>query len=254
MTLPLPTVECWDEVDSTNRIAAEWLRVGCLHGRALRARSQTAGRGRLGRSWMAPPDSGLTLSVVLAGPEWFALAPRIPLAAGVACADLLRTRYNLPVGLKWPNDLVVGSRKCGGILCEGVTNGGRFAGVVIGIGLNINADEAALGEELAGRATSLFLETSNTEADLDGLASAIRDAIVNAAEALSTSSADQLLARWAALDSIRGRQVWFGEGNGATSGVAEGIAPDGGLLVRTADGLRTLHAGEVTTQPPSDPR
>ena len=254
MTLPLPTVECWDEVDSTNRIAAEWLRVGCLHGRALRARSQTAGRGRLGRSWMAPPDSGLTLSVVLAGPEWFALAPRIPLAAGVACADLLRTRYNLPVGLKWPNDLVVGSRKCGGILCEGVTNGGRFAGVVIGIGLNINADEAALGEELAGRATSLFLETGNTEADLDGLASAIRDAIVNAAEALSTSSADQLLARWAALDSIRGRQVWFGEGDGATSGIAEGIAPDGGLLVRTADGLRTLHAGEVTTQPPSDPR
>ena len=254
MTLPLPTVECWDEVDSTNRIAAEWLRVGCLHGRALRARSQTAGRGRLGRSWMAPPDSGLTLSVVLAGPEWFALAPRIPLAAGVACADLLRTRYNLPVGLKWPNDLVVGSRKCGGILCEGVTNGGRFAGVVIGIGLNINADEAALGEELAGRATSLFLETSNTEADLDGLASAIRDAIVAAAEALSTSPPEQLLARWAALDSIRGRQVWFGEGNGATSGVAEGIAPDGGLLVRTADGLRTLHAGEVTTQPPSDPR
>lgn len=254
MTLPLPTVECWDEVDSTNRIAAEWLRVGCLHGRALRARSQTAGRGRLGRSWMAPPDSGLTLSVVLAGPEWFALAPRIPLAAGVACADLLRTRYNLPVGLKWPNDLVVGSRKCGGILCEGVTNGGRFAGVVIGIGLNINADEAALGEELAGRATSLFLETGNTEADLDGLASAIRDAIVAAAEALSTSPPEQLLARWAALDSIRGRQVWFGEGDGATSGIAEGIAPDGGLLVRTADGLRTLHAGEVTTQPPSDPR
>ena len=254
MSRPLPPVECWDEVDSTNRIAAAWLRAGCLHGRALRARSQTAGRGRLGRSWMAPPDSGLTLSVVLAGPEWFALAPRIPLAAGVACADLLRTRYNLPVGLKWPNDLVVGSRKCGGILCEGVTTASRFAGVVIGIGLNINADEAALGEELAGRATSLFLETGNTEADLDGLASAIRDAIVAAAEALSTSPPEQLLARWAALDSIRGRQVWFGEGDGATSGIAEGIAPDGGLLVRTADGLRTLHAGEVTTQPPSDPR
>ena len=254
MSRPLPPVECWDEVDSTNRIAAAWLRAGCLHGRALRARSQTAGRGRLGRSWMAPPDSGLTLSVVLAGPEWFALAPRIPLAAGVACADLLRTRYNLPVGLKWPNDLVVGSRKCGGILCEGVTTASRFAGVVIGIGLNINADEAALGEELAGRATSLFLETGNTEADLDGLASDVRDAIVAVAEALSTSPPEQLLARWAALDSIRGRQVWFGEGDGATSGIAEGIAPDGGLLVRTADGLRTLHAGEVTTQPPSDPR
>ena len=254
MSRPLPPVECWDEVDSTNRIAAEWLRVGCLHGRALRARSQTAGRGRLGRSWMAPPDSGLTLSVVLAGPEWFALAPRIPLAAGVACADLLRTRYNLPVGLKWPNDLVVGSRKCGGILCEGVTTASRFAGVIIGIGLNINADEGALGAELAGRATSLFLETGTTEADLDGLASDVRDAIVAAAEALSTSPPEQLLARWAALDSIRGRQVWFGEGHSATSGIAEGLAPDGGLLVRTADGLRTLHAGEVTTQPPSDPR
>jgi BirA family biotin operon repressor/biotin-[acetyl-CoA-carboxylase] ligase len=53
---------------------------------------------------------------------------------------------------------------------------------------------------------------------------------------------------------MRGRQVWFGEGDGATSGIAEGIAPDGGLLVRTAQGLRALHAGEVTTQPPSDPR
>jgi BirA family biotin operon repressor/biotin-[acetyl-CoA-carboxylase] ligase len=203
---------------------------------------------------MAPPDSGLTLSVVLAGPEWFALAPRIPLAAGVACADLLRTRYDLPVGLKWPNDLVVGSRKCGGILCEGVTTASRFAGVVIGIGMNINADEAALGEELAGRATSLFLETGRTEADLDGLATSVRDAIVAAAEALSLEPPERLLTRWAALDSIRGRQVWFGEGDGATSGIAEGIAPDGGLLVRTAQGLRTLHAGEVTTQPPSDPR
>lgn len=254
MTVPLPTVECWDEIDSTNRIAAEWLRVGCLHGRALRARRQTAGRGRLGRSWTAPPDSGLTLSVVLAGPEWLALAPRIPLAAGVACADLLRARYNLPVGLKWPNDLVVGSRKCGGILCEGVGTAGRFAGVVIGIGMNINADEAALGEELVGRATSLFLETGRNEADLDGLASSVRDAVVVAAEALSLQPSDRLLARWAELDSIRGRQVWFGQGDGATSGIAAGIAPDGGLLVQTAEGLRTLHAGEVTTQPPSDPR
>ena len=254
MNRPLPPVECWDEVDSTNRIAAEWLRAGCLHGRALRARSQTAGRGRLGRSWMAPPDSGLTLSLVLGGAEWLGLAPRVPLAAGVACADLLRARYDLPVGLKWPNDLVIGGRKCGGILCEGVTTAGRFAGVVIGIGININADEDALGAELAGRATSLFLETGNTEADLDGLASDVRDAIVAAAEALSTSPPEQLLARWAALDSIRGRQVWFGEGNGATSGIAEGIGPDGGLLVQTADGLRTLHAGEVTTQPPADPR
>lgn len=254
MTRPLPPVECWDEVDSTNRIAAEWLRAGCLHGRALRARSQTAGRGRLGRSWTAPPDSGLTLSVVLAGPEWFALAPRIPLAAGVACADLLRDRYDAPVGLKWPNDLVFGRRKCGGILCEGVTNGGRFAGIVIGIGLNINADEEALGVELAGRATSLFLETGRTEADLDGLAAALRDAIVAAAEALTTAPPERLLARWAELDSIRGREVWFGEGDAATSGIAEGIAQDGGLLVRTADGLRTLHAGEVTTQPPADTR
>ena len=254
MSRPLPPVECWDEVDSTNRIAAEWLRGGCLHGRALRARSQTAGRGRLGRSWNAPPDSGLTLSVVLAGAEWLALAPRIPLAAGVACADLLRARYDLPVGLKWPNDLMVGSRKCGGILCEGVTNGGRLIGVVIGIGLNINADEGQLGAELAGRATSLFLETGRNESDLDGLAAAIRDAIVAAAEALSTSPPEHLLARWAALDAIRGRQVWFGEGDGTTSGIAEGIAPDGGLLVRTEQGLRTLHAGEVTTQPPSDPR
>ena len=254
MTRPLPPVECWDEVDSTNRVAAEWLRAGCLHGRALRARSQTAGRGRLGRSWMAPPDSGLTLSVVLAGAEWLALAPRIPLAVGVACADLLRDRYQAPVGLKWPNDLVFGSKKCGGILCEGVSHGGRFAGIVIGIGLNINADQASLGAELAGRATSLFLETGRTEADLDGLAAAVRDAIVAASEALSLQPPERLLARWEQLDSIRGREVWFGEGSSATSGIAEGIAQDGGLLVRTADGLRILHAGEVTTQPPADPR
>lgn len=254
MNRPLPPVECWDEVDSTNHIAAEWLRAGCLHGRALRARRQTAGRGRFGRSWSAPANSGLTLSVALAGQEWFALAPRIPLAAGVACADLLRARYDLAVGLKWPNDLMVGSRKCGGILCEGVTNGGRFAGVVIGIGININADDCELGAELAGRATSLFLETGRNDADLDGLASVVRDAVVAAAQALSTSPPEQLLARWTALDSIRGREVWFTEGDGATSGIAEGIAPNGGLLVRTAQGLRTLHAGEVTTQPPAAPR
>lgn len=253
MSRLLPPVECWDEVDSTNRIVAEWLRADCLHGRALRARRQTAGRGRLGRTWVAPPDSGITMSIALSGPAWLALAPRIPLAAGIAAAELIRERHGAIVGLKWPNDLVFGARKCGGILCEGVSSGGRFAGVVIGLGLNVNATSADFGE-LADRATSLHIETGLDVTDLDGLASALRDRIVGAVGALSHEPPDRLIERWDQLDTIRGRQVWFGEGEDAASGIAEGIAPDGGLRVRTASGLRTLHAGEVTTQPPADTR
>lgn len=253
MSPVLPPVECWDEVDSTNRIAAEWLRVGCLHGRALRARRQTAGRGRLGRTWVAPPDCGITMSIALSGPAWFALAPRIPLAAGIATAELIRERYGAAVGLKWPNDLVFGTRKCGGILCEGVSSGGRFAGVVIGLGINVNASAAELGA-LADRATSLHIETGVVELELDGLANALRDRIVDAIDLLSHEPPDRLIARWDQLDTIRGRQVWFGEGENAASGIAEGIAADGGLRVRTSSGLRTLHAGEVTTQPPAGTR
>lgn len=253
MTRLLPPVECWDEVDSTNRIVAEWLRADCLHGRALRARNQTAGRGRLGRTWLAPPDTGITLSVALAGPAWFALAPRIPLAVGIGCAELLRERYDTQVGLKWPNDLVIGDRKCGGILCEGVSSGGRFAGVVIGLGLNVNTTVSDFGD-LADRATSLCIETGRPEPDLDALATALRDVILDAADRLSSEPPDRLIARWEGLDTIRGRRVWFGEGDQTASGTAEGIAPDGGLRIRTEDGLRTLHAGEVTTQPPAGTR
>lgn len=251
MTRPLPPVEVWDEADSTNRVAAAWLLADCTHGRALRARRQTAGRGRLGRTWIAPPDKGLALSIVLAGPAWLALAPRIPLAAGIACAESLQQRYGLRVSLKWPNDLMVGERKLGGILCEGVTRGTQFAGVVVGIGININESPDNFPDELRGHATSVALETGLSESDLDAFATGIRDAVVAEAAALSDGASSNLIARWSARDAIRGRTVWFEAAGTVASGTAVGIAPDGALRVETDAGIRLLHAGEVTTRPPS---
>lgn len=251
MRPPLPPVEVWEETDSTNRIVAAWLVADCAHGRALRARRQTAGRGRLGRTWIAEPNSGLALSIALPGPAWFAVAPRIPLAAGVACATVLEQRYGISVKLKWPNDLIVGGRKLGGILCEGVNRGSTFAGVVVGLGVNINETSSSFPELLRDSATSARIESGRTEDDLDTLATLVRDAVVAEAAALADGASAQLLERWAALDGIRGRTVWFEEQGGVRSGLAAGIAPDGALRVETEEGCRLLHAGEVTTQPPT---
>ncbi len=208
-------------IDSTNARAAELASRGAPHGTLVTARAQSAGRGRQGRTWIAPPGRALLCSVLLRDPP-----PLLPLAAGVAVAELAGPTAQV----KWPNDVLLDGRKVAGILVEGRPQEGW---AVLGIGLNVAIQPQEFPSELRHSAGTLGLEPDAIEPTLARLLELLDRWIgAEAADVL-----DGVRARDALLD----KHVRWAEGEGT----AAGIDADGRLVVRTAGGRVALDAGEV---------
>ena len=212
----------WASTDSTNERARELAVAGAPHGTLVTAGAQTAGRGRQGRAWTAPPGTALLMSVVVRD-----LHATLPLAAAVAVCDALP---QLDCAIKWPNDVLVGGRKLAGILIEGRPQEGW---AVLGIGLNVSVAE--FSKELSAIATSLALEglAANNEEVLRSLLACL--------DARLGDDSDAVLAAWRERDALRGEHVRWRDGEGA----AAGISDSGALLVDTSEGRIALDAGEV---------
>jgi BirA family biotin operon repressor/biotin-[acetyl-CoA-carboxylase] ligase len=150
-------IHYFDEVDSTNRVALELAAAGAAHGATVIADAQSAGRGRLGRSFFSPPGANLYTSIVLRPAVSTAEAPAWILASAVAVADAVAGAVDDPeaVEIKWPNDVLLGGLKTCGILMELGAEGTRVAFFVLGIGVNLNVDPADFPEEFRRTATSL---------------------------------------------------------------------------------------------------
>lgn len=208
--------------DSTNERARALAAAGAPHGTLVTAGEQSAGRGRQGRSWLAPAGQALLMSVVVRDPD-----PLLPLRAGVAVAEVVGDG----AGVKWPNDVWLEGRKVAGILVEGRPAEGW---AVVGIGLNVALDTAALPAELQATAGTLGLPAGAVEPTLARVLAALERGLGDPAAAV--------LDRLRALDVLRGRSVRWGGGEG----VGDGIDAAGRLLVVLPDGSRTaLDAGEV---------
>jgi len=207
-------------------------------GTVLVAEEQFAGRGRLDRAWQAPPRSGLAVSLLFAKPAQFE-ATLIPLLVGVAAIRAVRETAGLPVpahcSLKWPNDLLVGERKLGGILTHQIHVAGRTA-IVAGLGLNVSIE----AEELpTPQATSLLLEAAPL-ADRSLLLVAF---LRHAEELLLQASPDELIAAYTEVSSTLGREVRIElEKSKDQVGIATGIDRTGALQL--ADGS-IFTAGDV---------
>jgi BirA family biotin operon repressor/biotin-[acetyl-CoA-carboxylase] ligase len=124
---------------STNDEAARLARAGASHGTIVIAQQQSAGRGREGRAWASPPGAGLYLSAIVRPPLPLALVPPMTLAIGIGVCDAARAWAPEAV-LKWPNDVLVGSRKLAGVLVESQSQGSRLEAAIVGIGVNLLGD------------------------------------------------------------------------------------------------------------------
>ena len=153
----------FEETDSTNRVALELARDGAAHGTAVVAESQTAGRGRLGRSFYSPPHANLYTSLVLRPQVSTAQAPAFILASAVAVAETVAAFVDDPAGveIKWPNDVLLDGLKTCGILMELGAEATRVAFLVLGIGVNLNVDREEFPEEFRALATSLASHTGH---------------------------------------------------------------------------------------------
>ncbi len=213
---------------STNDDARRLAAAGAPHGTLVTAAEQTAGRGRPGRSWSAPPGRGLLLSLLLRDPPAL-----LPLAAAVAVAQAAETVGGPGVSarVKWPNDVLVGGRKVAGILVEARPQEGW---AVLGVGLNVAVRLEDLPSELAATAGTLGREPGDLEAALEALLAALE-------RVLGDDSAAMLEA-WRARDALAGHEVVWSGGRGT----AAGVDGDGRLVVELAGGGRTaVDAGEV---------
>ena len=209
-------------VASTNDLARELAADGAVHGTLVTADEQTAGRGRQGRSWVAPAGSSLIASVVVRP-----FRPLLPLAGAVAVAEACGEAATI----KWPNDVLLGPGKVAGILTEATPAAGW---AVLGVGVNVAVDLAGLPDDVRDRAATLGRAPEE-----------VRDVLADLLRALDEALAlpdGELLDRWRARDALHGRRVTWAQG----AGTARGVDATGRLLVERDDGVtEVLSAGEV---------
>jgi BirA family transcriptional regulator, biotin operon repressor / biotin---[acetyl-CoA-carboxylase] ligase len=210
--------------DSTNERAKALAAEGAPDGTLVTADEQTAGRGRQGRVWTAPPGSAVLMSLVLRDLD--ETHELLPLAAAVAVCQAVPVE----AAIKWPNDVWVERRKLAGILVEGRPQEGW---AVLGLGLNVTTDD--FPPELAETATSLRLSGVETAGE-----QVLEDLVRSLTEWLDAPR-HEVLAAWRARDALKGERVRWSGGEGT----ADGIDDSGALLVETRNGPVTLDAGEV---------
>lgn len=228
----------YPSVPSTMDEARAWLREGAPHGAVVLADEQTAGRGRLNRPWQTPPGSALALSMVLR-PQPSALT-HLPLLGALAVAESVAPLGVTGLGIKWPNDVLVGGLKLSGVLAESEWDGSTLRGAVLGIGLNLSQDFT--GSDLDGTAVSLQAALGRP---VDGLA--VLGALLTQLDALwALVGSAALVKAWRARLVTLGQRVTVSTPAGDLIGVAEDVDADGALWLRADNGTRhRVMAGDV---------
>ncbi|CAN5493541.1 hypothetical protein BH10CYA1_BH10CYA1_24350 [soil metagenome] len=237
--------ELWESINSTNTRAIEVAAQGGAHGTLIIARQQSAGRGRLGRQWVSPSDSGIYSSFLLR-PEAQSIPnlSTITLAVGVAVSKAIRKSVGIEVGLKWVNDLVVDGRKLGGILCEMTSNQSGKA-LIIGIGINVRFEENQLPDDLKEK--MIWLERITKQpVDPNSVIAEIANQLEEVYGLLLNGQSNKVLDEWRTGSITLGRRIIATSGERTVEGDAIDIAPSGALIVDTGSEKIELHAGEIT--------
>lgn len=228
---------------STNGDALTAARRGAPHCSVYFADEQRAGRGRGDHGWHSAAGEGLYVSVLLRPQIPTARLPLLPLVAGLAAADAVGTVAGLVVDIRWPNDLLIGERKTGGILVEANSEGDAIAFAVVGIGINVHQQSFAPG--LSTPATSLDLEAGRRIPRQCLLVALLKSLERETLELADATAAEKIPLRVGSASTwVRGRNVEV-HGPQACAGVTAGLDQHGFLLVRTDAGMVTVQTGGI---------
>jgi BirA family biotin operon repressor/biotin-[acetyl-CoA-carboxylase] ligase len=240
MTFELPgrRVEWFDSIDSTMIVAGRLAREGCASGTVVGADRQTAGIGRAGHSWYSEPGSGLYVSIVLRLALGAESLPLVMLALGLATQHAIAEVTGLAPDLRWPNDVMLGEKKCAGILAQ--IEGGA---VIAGIGINVG--HASFPVDIAELATSLRL--TGAEVSREALLAALVTAVEESCGVLTTNGPAAICDAFTRASSYaQGRRVRVEQDDAILEGVTAGLDASGFLLLRQDNGTVTkILAGGV---------
>ncbi|MBT5704849.1 biotin--[acetyl-CoA-carboxylase] ligase [Verrucomicrobia bacterium] len=239
-------IQVFKETASTNEIAERLGRDGVEEGAVVLSEFQSKGRGRLGRTWFSPGGKGILMSVLLRP----ALRPpevtRLTIIGATAAVRAIERCTTVRPSIKWPNDVMMGSRKLAGILTEMNAEPDRVRYVVVGIGLNVNQSREDFPPELDGISGSLNLE-AGTLVDRPALAAAMIEELDRDYHRVMNGGFTEVAAEWQSKCGTLGCEVSVQFGDSVVKGLAEAIDEDGALLVRTEGGvIQRITGGDVS--------
>jgi BirA family transcriptional regulator, biotin operon repressor / biotin---[acetyl-CoA-carboxylase] ligase len=241
-------IHYFDEVASTQRVAAELSDEGAAQGTVVIAERQSAGRGRMGRSWHSPAGVNLYMTIVLRPSMPLGHVPRLSLVAGVAAAEALETVAPGIVALKWPNDVWLRGRKACGIIAEAVTDAAQgLRCVLLGIGLNVNLAVEDVPPDLRDKATSVRIATGRA-CDRIELAAALFNRLHSRYMEIEATGFAAVRPAWERYSALTGRRVTVVDGDARMSGLVRGIDDDGALLIDTDSGPARILTGDVSIE------
>lgn len=224
------------QIESTNEVARSLAQKG-ENGTVVLAETQSKGRGRLSRYWASPPG-GIWMSLILRPKIPIAFAYQINMAVSAALCRAILTTLDLEAGIKWPNDIIVGEKKVGGILMEVSSNGEWLDYAIVGLGINANIDPSSFPDEWKATSLSheLGREISRTQL--------IQRALMEVETAYEMIGSDEVYRDWRRNSVTIGRMVRIFSEGGELLGKAEDLAEDGALLLKIDGGLVRILAGD----------
>lgn len=242
----IQNVHVYETIESTNKTAKGLAASGCDHGTVIISDSQTAGRGRYGRSFYSPSESGLYISIVLR-PEFVRLTNVVMVtsAAAVITSEVIEQVAGVKCGIKWVNDLYLNEKKVCGILAEGSINAvnSQLDWIVLGIGININTK--SFPDELLNTATSLVEDEKDKDVRVK-----IAAGLINRFLSPDTWTMEkEIMEKYRERQILLGQKVVVLKGNGSYEAEAVDVDDRGQLIVRKEDGsIEALCSGEVSAR------
>lgn len=244
----LDELEVFSEIKSTNSYLLD--QASPLPGRfrVAVADYQTAGRGRLDRTWQSPRSSGLCLSMAYTFRRIPEKLPSLTLALGVGIVDALE-RFGIDhIGLKWPNDIIARGGKLGGILTEAQSNTGEGATVIAGVGLNVELpDHMQIEDRLPSTEKIMDLKgCAGSPPSRERLSVAVIESLVDCMVRFESDGFAPFQDSWEKCDWLRGKDIIVDTPTGRYSGIADGVDHDGALIIRAGEERRRALTGTIT--------
>ncbi len=235
----------YDTIDSTNNAAKKIAVDGAAEGSIIIADTQTAGRGRMGRSFYSPAQSGIYMSVILRPKTDISDTVLLTTAAGVATCRAIEKVCKKSCAIKWLNDIYIEEKKVCGILTEAMTNceTGRVDSIVVGIGVNFKTPPDAFPKEIQPRAGSIYTDEKPAVTRSQLIAQIINELM----DIYETFTQREFLKEYKSRSFVLGKQISYFAQNNWHEALAIDISKDGGLIVQDAAGnVSTLHSGEIS--------
>ncbi|NIK77637.1 BirA family biotin operon repressor/biotin-[acetyl-CoA-carboxylase] ligase [Paenibacillus castaneae] len=238
-------IQHFDSVESTQNLARSAAEEGAAEGTLFIAEQQVNGRGRMGRSWVSPQGKGIWMSMVLRPSVPIHFAPQLTLLTAVALCRSLKRITSLPIGIKWPNDLLIDGKKISGILLESSAEEERLRYVIAGIGISVNLDKEDYPEEILEKATSLSIAGGKKWDRVDIIAAFLKE-WEQLYMLYKEQGFDPIITLWEALSVSLGKATRLITPQGEIIGKPTGLDSSGAILVELADGtIKPVFSAEM---------